>query len=1468
MILIAFCLFSIFVVRGADPDPVPVIPTSPSEVNALDDFYTAMNGTGWRWGPESEGIPWNFSQPTPNPCFENWQGVNCMCDTAECNIIGIGLKRHNISGQLPDSLSGLTHLKSFVIPDNRATGSMPYTLQYMQHLEYIDLRSNLLTEMPEWIGQMPALRALNLSTNHINGTIPESIYNLTQLTYFFAQSNFIQGTISTGLVNLTNMITWDVGVNLLTGTFPQALCNMTNLKELRIQGNELNGTIPDCLSNLTSLAVLELSNNFFYGSLPLTLGNMSRMVIFYCDNNYFTGHIPDTMANMDYLSLVTFSNNLLTGGLPYGLGTNPNLLLLATTHCILRGTIPTSFGTLTYLDEIDFGDNLLSGPVANSFSNAFIHFIDVAQNMLTGPLPAVLLDRAIYFATGFNYLTGTLPLSYDIMPFMNFFDVNTNYLSGSLSTAFFSLGIINFLDLAYNMFTGTLSATMSSASNVELKQMVLKANFLHGPIPEVFGNFINLAELDLSKNRFTGTVPSALNNLTEIISLFIDSNQLTGSVTSLVNVTRQPYVTNIDISHNFFTGSIPTEPFRSKYLSSFAASCNCFDGTLPVEMCSAANLSVLVLDGLATATHCRTNLMPYLHVFVVEDGVLGTIPQCLFQLNNLRTLHLSGNGFTGTLPSNLTLPARFIDLVTSHNDLTGTIPLAFQLQLMRELDLSYNRFGGALDSNFNAIYPDNEIFLHVNRLSGSIPPKLKSVGTIKLLDGNIFYCDTERSELPSNDPHTPIYVCGSNAANYSVFTWLSLVGFLLIALASFVVYYHYKKDWEVIKTIKDYWFKIQEKLDVLRKSPSRQHQSTDDKRHLQTNDEYAIHRLGEFLDAVRRIFMIISVMIVGFLVPLYVGLSSYTSTYKHEYGWEVSAILLAGPVATALLLVAGGGIVVALYIMISSTYDKWRLEDAPFGGGSSVGDSTATMSGDDATKRESGATEIEQMQQRKMMVDYVQLGILSFMNLIVMIAIDCAYVYIILNYEVGIVTATQVCLAGFKIVWNEVVLWVMVPLTKVDWFDKVRMKVKRKIRRRRHNRTTASMLQMSTISRGTAGMNSSNFHEEESGGTETESISTVRTVIDALKAKYSLPDVKFLSFTTLLNNIIVPSAAIACVSSSCFYDALITPDEVSDEYFIEQCAVYLVNVDIDKCELYTLAPKQTTYNPPFTYSYQCASTITINYVAVFIYMFAATGVLWPFIKMCVHTYYHRLLPDNPNKKKLAAFLPSNFLGPDIEHLGRTFTLFAKEKMVVKILNFLAIIVAFGTIYPPLAIMGCVALCAMTYSEQYVLGYVLSTADSMGLRWYREELCRQCVGVEKYFRACCTQVFPFTFTVLGYLVFDTYGYTYGWRKGMIITPVFFIAPLLAIGAARYWILYQRKGETAQQSVPTKSKDAAEVQEDEEQPGDVSVVVNEAHSDIGYSMTVLVQNPILAVMEYASQEAKQEDGPTADPANEKP
>ncbi len=110
--------------REPSASPTGCIAVSSSQMIALEEFYNSTNGLGWMYPTNT--IPWNFSQPDPNPCLQGWAFITC----SGCSIIDLEIQSNiGMIGTLPESISSLSHLKTLQINGNDdLIGYIPSTI--------------------------------------------------------------------------------------------------------------------------------------------------------------------------------------------------------------------------------------------------------------------------------------------------------------------------------------------------------------------------------------------------------------------------------------------------------------------------------------------------------------------------------------------------------------------------------------------------------------------------------------------------------------------------------------------------------------------------------------------------------------------------------------------------------------------------------------------------------------------------------------------------------------------------------------------------------------------------------------------------------------------------------------------------------------------------------------------------------------------------------------------------------------------------------------------------------------------------------------------------------------------------------------------------------------------------------------------------------------------------------------------
>ncbi|XP_019188276.1 PREDICTED: LRR receptor-like serine/threonine-protein kinase GSO2 [Ipomoea nil] len=106
-----------------------------------------------------------------------------------------------------------------------------------------------------------------------------------------------------------------------------------------------------------------------------------------------------------------------------------------------------------------------------------------------------------------------------------------------------------------------------------------------------------------------------------------------------------------------------------------------------------------------------------------SPGLTGRIDPAIGKLSALAEFTVVPGRIIGTLPENLSQLKNLRFLGISRNFLSGRIPAAIgQLKRLQTLDLSFNQFTGSIAREIGALPELSNVILCNNRLSGSVPP--------------------------------------------------------------------------------------------------------------------------------------------------------------------------------------------------------------------------------------------------------------------------------------------------------------------------------------------------------------------------------------------------------------------------------------------------------------------------------------------------------------------------------------------------------------------------------------------------------------------------------------------------------------------------------------------------------------------------------------------------------------------------
>ena len=354
---------------------------------------------------------------------------------------------------------------------------------------------------------------------------------------------------------------------------------------------------------------------------------------------------------------------------------------------------------------------------------------------------------------------------------------------------------------------------------------------------------------------------------------------------------------------------------------------NCFQYALSSGICSAERVEVLSLNGLGAAATCDKRTVVPLSGVALFNTIGGTIPTCVWSLQNLTVLHLTGNGLTGEIVSSLPPYSHLVEVSVSHNQLSGALPL--DIVSVVRLDLSHNQFAGEYpDHTYGQSIIESKIDLEINRLSGQLPvselEQLLNSSSLSVLRGNVFSCNT----IPSNDEYTEDYVCGSRNLNYAMFVFVSAVAMVMLVLILI--------QWGRMPTPGS----TQESLRIVTKMRSKCVQLWKCFTCLQNLDTwhradkfapalpYIIALRGSFADFLLCAMQLVTIVLAGSSV-LYaikaLDSSGEYATHSHVYSWFWTLAYMRGVVPAGLLLMVWvGAITASFYRIVANPLRRWN----------------------------------------------------------------------------------------------------------------------------------------------------------------------------------------------------------------------------------------------------------------------------------------------------------------------------------------------------------------------------------------------------------------------------------------------------------------------------------------------------------------------------------------------------------------
>ncbi|KAI7741096.1 hypothetical protein M8C21_014905, partial [Ambrosia artemisiifolia] len=350
-----------------------------------------------------------------------------------------------------------------------------------------------------------------------------------------------------------------IGHQNLQGTLPSTLSNLTQLERLELQWNNISGPLPG-LSGLGSLQVLMISNNMF-SSIPSDFfTGMSSLQSLELDNNPFAKWvIPESIKDASTLQNFSAVNANVIGTIPefFGSDSFPGLVNLHLAINGLEGGLPMSLSG-SQLESLWVNGNKLNGTIDVIQNMTFLKEIWLHSNAFSGSLPDFSgLKELEVLSVRDNAFTGLVPESLMSLESLKSVNLTNNMLQGPMPKFKDSVSV--------DLVKGSNGFCLDEVGDCDPRVMTLLAIAKSMDYPAKFANnwkgndpcvdWIGITCNNGNKMGLSGTISPAFSELKSLQRIVLANNNLTGTIPE--SLATLPALSELDLENNDLYGKVP-----------------------------------------------------------------------------------------------------------------------------------------------------------------------------------------------------------------------------------------------------------------------------------------------------------------------------------------------------------------------------------------------------------------------------------------------------------------------------------------------------------------------------------------------------------------------------------------------------------------------------------------------------------------------------------------------------------------------------------------------------------------------------------------------------------------------------------------------------------------------------------------------------------------------------------------------